>query len=269
MFQIQTISTTRKASALAVLAAIGASGMAASQTQAATIQIRDFTGSSVEDGWTHAVFDDATMWSGSHGDLTWGTRDNVELGDDDSKRTVLGVKDLFSVLPPADNGQQISIISAQLRLFALLGATSADQHNYADVYINRLTTDWMTGPAGDNEDTVINNGGWANGAFSSADYTTDGESVTIAYDNRYHTPALFDITEVIAGIYASGQNYGMVIRGDYSPYAFAHLSMGSSEHETLDWRPALLIEYEYVVPEPASLSLLALGGLLAMRWRRS
>jgi len=74
-----------------------------------------------------------------------------------------------------------------------------------------------------------------------------------------------DVTGLVAQWYSGAldDNQGMVLFGDTSQTAGLYWS---SEHPTQELRPQLVIDY---TPEPATMSLLALGGLALIRRRRA
>lgn len=176
---------------------------------------------------------------------------------------LLGFKDLFTLLPPTSNGDEIVIDNATLKLYGSGGANTT-------VKIYRMTSQWMILPAGQSEANVsaslrdIAGGGhWA--AYVTPTYFNfgSGDYDTVSFfqgnlSSTYNGSADLNITSLLSALYDSGVNQGFAIT--------AGCYVRSSESAGRE--PVLTIDYHYqAVPEPAALSLLALGGL-ALRRRR-
>jgi hypothetical protein len=240
------------------------------------IQLKDFTGLSVEPGWTHTRFDDAMLWPGMWGNWNWG---GVTMLQSTANATpLLAVKDLFNLLPSTDgSGNALEIVSATLAMRQGNGWVGTPPGpNTSDLHIYRVTTNWLPNAPGLNQGVgtasgetnvgVINNAGWANEAFSTSDYTTTNATTVSPYYSIYHGEATFDVTPLVQDMYAAGKNYGMLFR--VADYEGTVPNWGSSEsiaRENLtaeQWRPGLIVEYNYnAIPEPATLLLLGTGAL--------
>jgi len=131
------------------------------------------------------------------------------------------------------------------------GASWYHQYAYPD------TTQWYnSGARGVNHDRL------ADPDASVTLYDIDDSYAWAAFSGS-------SITASVANWYANpSQNFGWAL--DYTAYSDSHdgAIFHSSEYSTSPddyrWRPKLQIDY-YVIPEPATMALLALGGLLLRR----
>jgi hypothetical protein len=203
-----------------------------------TIHFREGGGT----GYTDVTFDD-----------TWidPSNDNTHGGDSYAGiqctaggiASLIAVVDMFSELPPTSGGDEIQINSAALHLFRYQGASTTTLSIY------RVTNgDWLPDSAGANENDasglhaeVSSTTSWASGAFSSADWD-DSEVATGPWGDDYNEELEYDVTDLVAAIYAAGENFGLAVKADGAIYGRA------SEH-SLDYRPSLEITYEYVPSE--------------------
>lgn len=169
-----------------------------------------------------------------------------------------------------------SIVSARLSLLAYDTITETDGQLTA--YRLTSTGDWREGTAGGNtEQTFCNWLGadgidgsdgvtlpWGGGASfdivpDGADYTSAG-AASATYPGTLRREWLyFDVTQIVQAWATGGANYGFVVRNTSAPGN--QIYMYTSERTLAD-RPVLQVEY---TPEPASLLLLAVGGLLGRR----
>jgi hypothetical protein len=104
--------------------------------------------------------------------------------------------------------------------------------------------------------------------FSASDYTATN-AVQFNYGPyNYNSVNLLDVTELVRDIYESGDNQGLVFRL-ISPYAADPWGQGDEQTQTgddgYDAKPTLYITY---VPEPATIGLLAIGGVAALLRRK-
>ncbi|RPI62132.1 MAG: hypothetical protein EHM48_04590, partial [Planctomycetaceae bacterium] len=120
-------------------------------------------------GFVDTRFDDAEIVSAT--DVSKGA-DLLSITSGGTRYGLLGVNDLFSLLPRTMGGQLISVSQAKLHLFRYNTGTSSNT-----ISVFRATTDWMTDVAGASESDVTFQHSdksadvhWASGNFSSSDY---------------------------------------------------------------------------------------------------
>ncbi len=193
-------------------------------------------------------------------DAGFGYPYNLNYGSESSMsgNCLLGYQNMFTMVPPTSAGQSIVIDSASLKLYASIDAT-------VDVY--RVITPWLSlTPAGQAQFNVggtyrdmANQLKWTNDpgsslCFGASDYSASDHAVGMT-SPEYNGSAVFDVTPVVAGIFASGVNEGMML---YSTAYIRTQESGMAEE--------LTINYHYT-PEPATMSLLVLGGLGLLRRR--
>jgi hypothetical protein len=231
-----------------VFAALGVAGTLA---HADVIQFREGGGGY----YVSTDFDDGYFMYSPASDTASGTGtfDGIQVSA--GKASFIAVKGLFDELSPTYGGEDIAIQNATLILYRYNQGSVGNTMN-----IYRLTTDWLPDPAGQNETDV---GGlhaevstataWAEGAFSSADYDSANGVLGTMTEATYNGENTFDITPLIQQIYATGENYGIVILPGTGTMVFR-----ASEFDQ-NSRPAIEIEYTYGTP-PAVYLLTVNGG---------
>lgn len=199
-------------------------------------------------GYVNLTFDDAELTGGS--DTPAGTGGNITIRNDAGssfKVGLLGLKDLFASIPTSQDGQAVQIIEAKLHLYRYNSGASSDT-----IYVNRMTSNWLTGDAGTNEGDVTflhadksADMHWSAGNFSSADYDA---SVTASgpFSDTYNGEVVIDVTDLLDDIYATGNNYGLVIRTD----ATGHNVVFRSAEAGDSTKPYIEITYSYGQPTP-------------------
>lgn len=207
------------------------------------------------DGALAVEFDQLTIID----DGTTGAQDqqSYACAASDPDFMLIGVADLMDYLPADPN----DLISCTLTIVQYWG-----DNDYLDAY--RVTTPWMQLSNGQNEDTTtwyqaFSQGEgipWATGSFSTADYTTQ-DAVHVAFDdNVYAEPYDWDVTAQVLAMYTDG-NDGWVVFSEpglsVRPYA--------NDNGTVSKQPYVTI---VTVPEPATMGLLAIGGIATLLRRR-
>ncbi|RPI58998.1 MAG: hypothetical protein EHM48_09565, partial [Planctomycetaceae bacterium] len=189
-------------------------------------------------GYVNATFDDAEIASAT--DTTKGT-DTLSITAGGTKYGLLGVNDLFSLLPKTANGQLLNVSQAKLHLFRYNTGTSSNT-----ISVFRATTDWMTDVAGASESDVTFQHSdksadvhWASGNFSSSDYDS-ANGATTNFVSNYNQEVVIDITSLVQTMYQNEVNDGFVI------YANSTINFRPSENGSSSLRPSLEITYEYV-----------------------
>ena len=170
---------------------------------------------------------------------------------------------------------------------ATLTLTTYGARQPGTLTLGRVTTDWTPNAAGSNStstswyspttdralvDCPVEFPWAVAGGFSASDYTvadTLTPPVDGAGDTAGETKLVFDITAEIIDMINGGDNYGFVLLSTspetyrtYSSDTVAGEGYATAE-DYLDHRPLITI-----VPEPATMSLLVLGGLGALIRRR-
>lgn len=205
---------------------------------AASVNFREGGGA----GYVDLTFDDTYIVASPADNTTHGYQgeDGLQMakfGGVNAKVAILGVKDLFAVLPKTTGGLEMQVQAASLHLFG------QDASSGQTVYVNRLVTDWMPDPSGLNENDVSGIYShvyqfepWSSGAFSSEDW-----SATVTRSSSWQegegAETIVDVTALLAGIYASGRNYGFVLTCDEG-----YITARASEHAD---RPILGVTYSY------------------------
>jgi len=218
-----------------VLALVSALGATAS---AETVSFRHGGGAgydnvTFDDTYVDVVFEDNNY--GSEGSL----QTKTNYGPNVIRYILVGVKDLFTELPAPTSGTMV-IDNATLTMTQMLTAVNV-------LSIRRVTSDWMTGPAGTNQLNV--SGGerdmaadllWADGDdFGPDDYTDDGgsESLTPGSNGAAHN---WDVTEMVQDMYDLDENYGWTI---FKPEYGGDVPKYASTEDTRFTPPSLTIEY--------------------------
>jgi len=153
---------------------------------------------------------------------------------------VLGIKEMFTLLPRTDSGDALTVISATLSVRRRSG-DSGDT-----IYANRCVTDWLPDAAGANEDDVSgmysemsSMTSWASGGVSDADYDSIHESSS-PWSSDYGARVGVDVTDIVQDMYDSGINYGFVLSTDDE--ISLHQAEGATYYES---GPRLTIIYAY------------------------
>ncbi len=220
------------------------------------------------DGYTDVTTDDNHFesWLATNRGAAW------DLAINPDRVAIMGWTDLFTLVPATSGGLDIQIDSATLTL-----RESTSGSTYI-TYLVRVTTPWLVGAAGTNEmntdDTRSDRGAgttWASGDWSSADYTTTNQ-VAFTPAGVKGTVHVLDITALMRDIYDNDFNAGFafIVPSPGSGVLNLYSSEANYDGGRLDYRPALDMEYQYI-PEPATMSLLAIGGIgmLIRRKRRA
>ena len=226
---------------------------------------------------TAAVFDDTVITTGTTsstftnpysdtGNLNIRTPGTVE-------QVLIGIKDLFTLVPATSGSDQIVITSATLHLFANGASPGAAN---STVTVRRVTSDWLVSAAGTNESDVSGRyreisttTNWSAGAggFGTGDYT-DTNAASIAWTGTSNFVNSIDVTDLIEDMYTAGENFGFRINTNST----TTLSIRSSDHfqtATVSYQPVLQITYDYApIPEPATFGVVGGAALLALRRRR-
>ncbi len=256
-------------------------GLVGANAMAATVAWRQDAGS----GYTAVDFDDTFV--GTYGQYgAWGTvlttdsstgslsTATSQWSGDYKAAILLGVRDMFSLVPPTSGGQTIVIDSATLGLRGMLSSYLVD---IGTIY--RMTTPWLVGTAGTNQTNVdsvysdiATSTTWANGTIISEADWTQTNAVDFNYPQSWGASFTIDITQLMQDIYDSGVNAGFAI--NVANKTTGHnLRVGTSEQGGdfgSSYEPTIDMEYHYI-PEPATMSLLAIGGIgmLIRRKRRA
>jgi len=222
----------------AVFLVLIASLVSVAGVKADSIQFRE----GGESGYVDLAFDDTYVVVSPPDNTTHGNRslDGLQMetvSGSPTKVVLIAAKDLLTVLPRRSGDLEIQIQAADLHLFGFDG--SEDQ----TIFVNRVSSDWLSDPAGSNENDVSglyaevsSFGQWFSGWFSTDDWVS---TVTASgpWAGGSDAETVINITALIAGIYTSERNYGLVLRCGEG-FATAR----SSEHQM---RPTLGITYVY------------------------
>jgi len=190
---------------------------------------------------------------------------------------LLGFKDLIDIVH--NNGYRSADEICDARLKFTVGGPVGEEI----IGIYRVLTPWMFNAAGENE-SVVNAGviipgddpwKWGDGStafnpVAGTDYTTAG-GVTVALSPVWGTHYEVDITEIVRGWYTDGNN-GLIFKmiNDTWPYSDAPYIREADSN--ISWQtypdgsdvgPSI----GFWVPEPATMALLAIGGIAFLRRR--
>ncbi|RPI61426.1 MAG: DNRLRE domain-containing protein, partial [Planctomycetaceae bacterium] len=190
-------------------------------------------------GFVDTRFDDAQITSAT--DVPNGTSAaGIAVGGSPTNYGLLGINDLFALLPKNAAGQVINVSQAKLHLFRADAGVSA-----GTISVFSAATDWMTGAAGTNETDVTfqhsDKGAdvaWAAGNFGIGDYSAGG--ATAGFASGIDQEIVIDITSLVAAMYQSGTNDGFVISASDA------ISYRTAENAIRGLRPVLEITYTYV-----------------------
>lgn len=257
----------------------------------------------IQDAYIDYADEAQTTYAGPHldGGATWvhdlGTYTPWGVYD---RKIVVGINNLTDELLPLVNGS-CDVKKAELVIYRSNGWASGEIVNGY-----RLLTDWMwEDTVADNEgydtgldeyvgddpetgdpiyedviggvsmaytyDDGVNTYGWGDGTvgFTAADYTTVGmgQFTTVADGDARYT---MDITDIVKAWYDEA-NYGLVLMldensgGDSNPYWRPSESTGMDGARDVTTGLAFHIWY---APEPATMGLLAIGGIAALLRRK-
>ncbi len=241
---------------------------------AAVVYLRDNTSAFNGNAVTTTTFDDTMVQGvigGNGGTVNNGAASNLTIRTTPTLLDValIGVKNLFSLLPKTVGTDQIVITSATLHVYA---NSSFPGDASSTVFAYRTTSDWLGAAAGANEGNVSgryrivsSTTNWQVGnSFSTADYTT-AESGSVLWTGTSNALNSISVTSIVAKMYELEQNYGFALVTN----SVGSLSFRSSE-QTTTITPVLEINYEYQpIPEPASTALVSMSvAVLLMRSRK-
>ncbi|RPI61476.1 MAG: hypothetical protein EHM48_05585, partial [Planctomycetaceae bacterium] len=188
-------------------------------------------------GYIDTTFDDAEIVSATD-TVNGSSTSGIMVGG--TKYGLLGVNDLFSLLPKNSGGQLITVSQAKLHLFRYNTGTSGNT-----ISVFRATSDWMTDAAGVSENDVTfqhrdksTDLHWAGGNFSSSDYDS-ANGVSTSFVSSYNEEVIIDITSLMQSMYQNEVNNGFVI------YASASSNFRTSE-SGITLRPVLEVTYTYI-----------------------
>lgn len=172
--------------------------------------------------------------------------------------TLFGVKDLFSLLPKQQDGKQLEIISASLRLVSL-----SNTANNETISITNVTTPWLHNAAGENEGNITgaysdisNQAGWSNGEQANGNTgtifhpnkdTDTSSKITHQWQAGWQVENRIDITPLIQETYETESNQGIALYFSGNVNKDLH-SIKSSDSTAEDpaLTPQLIIDYQYV-----------------------
>ncbi len=210
-----------------------------SSPSTSTIRFRDQDGS--DPNYTVTVFDDTYFDTGSstgHGSSS--TIDAQDSSGNPDKVILIAVKDMFDENVMGGTYDNITVVSATLTLTRYAG--DADD----TVSAQRCVTDWTAGTAGTNESNVDGEYSdvsgtttWASGDWSSDDLDLT-ETATHVLAGTSNEKIILDVTNIVADIYSTGNNYGIAVRCDGTSQ---RLRIRASEQTNASRDPVLEIEY--------------------------
>jgi hypothetical protein len=207
-------------------------------------------------------------------DSNMGSRNALQIGNasaGSTRRSIIRFTGL-SVM----SGAYASIDSARIVLWKVNGNTGGPTDGMQMYAIDNANADWVEGggnftPASDDGSSSWNSkahptawvGGAGGGTLGALQDTLAGVSGSDAPNTLYS----FDLDPALVDQWITGINAGVLVK-DENDFDANHLQIevGSAEFGDSFARPRL--EITYTVPEPASLVLLSLGGLV-MLGRRS
>jgi len=231
-------------------------------------------------GETHGVYDDSNikMVDGPPDSNIRGNdlEFNVMTAADLSRGSLVAVKDLFTLLPQTSGGLPLQIHKAKLVLHKTAPSETDDWwgnnglindmtvDNAVYVHAARVLTNWLPDEAGTNESDVCGEYAelststtWASGDISESDYAAaDIQHVPVGDNDGF--PQNFDdsrvpvdVTQAMRDIYTNSTNYGVILVPEHPTRAYddgywTAKQFHSSEADTAEMRPMLVIDYDYV-----------------------
>ena len=147
----------------------------------------------------------------------------------------------FADIPPGAH-----ILSAAIRLFVAAVRDNPPADLRVDAY--KVNKHWENGEASYNEARDGEN--WAQSGCNGLGEDRDAEPCSSDKVRGVGTWCSFDVTEAAQEwLDDAASNQGVIVKCDRY-HVGGYYVFASSEHETADWRPQLVVAYEYVPPTP-------------------
>ena len=134
-----------------------------------------------------------------------------------TKVAVIAIKDMFDIVE-AHMGSPVAwhtVSSATLTLVHASGTIPST------VYVDRITTDWLSQAAGTNESNVnmmysdiSTSTPWSTGVFDIAADADQSQQATLVWNKSYRARNSFDVTGIVRTMFDTGVNYGFAL---YTP----------------------------------------------------